>query len=255
MFILIAVSVVLVIYAFLSTGKSHTSHGFDAHFFTCIILAGLAAILPVREILLERKLGAAAEEFLGKEQVIVDCKPYFDFTFFAGIKGYVFFGSDTIYLEARTCQEMGRYLRDPEKAGPKERLALHVLTHEAQHVAGTFDEIRTDCEAYQRNHRMSAILGVPKHIAITHARQIHRERSPYHEGYYSAECEPGRSLDENLPDAVWIAKGQPAPPVKVEAVRAPDGMMHKILSVVSGFFESAVRAVTSLLARIVSLIG
>lgn len=254
MFILIFLSIALVIYAFAATGKSHLSHGFDIYFFLRIFLAILFAILPMREVLFERKLGIATERFLGKEQVIVDCKPYFDFTLFSGVKGYVFIGKDAIYLEARTCDDLHRYINDPKAAGRKERFALHVLTHEAMHVAGTKDEIRTDCQAYQRNHHMSMILEVPRPIAITHARQIHRERSPYHEGYYSPECEPGRELDEYLPDAVWLAKGEAAPPIKEQkradsASSSPD-MTSEITSFITKTVKTVIGFAMSLFAHI-----
>ncbi|MGC6536099.1 MAG: hypothetical protein ACON44_01920 [Candidatus Puniceispirillaceae bacterium] len=252
MFLLVILSIGLVIYAFASTGKSRTSHGFDVYFFIRIFLAILCAIWPIRDFLHERKLGIAVEAFLGKEQVIVDCKPYFDFTLFTNIKGYVFMGSDKIYLEARTCSDLAAYIRDPEGAGFNERFALHVLTHEAMHVAGTSNEIKTDCQAYQRNHRMSVLLDVPRHIAITHARQIHRERSPYNEGYYSPECEPGKSLDENLPDAVWLAKGERPPAVKREKVAKGASISKDIMAKVKDMAEEPAAMAMGLLSKIVA---
>ena len=250
MFILVVLSIGLVIYAFAATGKSRTSHGFDIYFFIRIFLAILCAIWPVRDFLHERKLGAAVEDFLGKEQVIVECKPYFDFTLFTNIKGYVFIGSDKIYLEARTCSDLAAYIKDPEAAGMKERFALHVLTHEAMHVAGTINEIKTDCQAYQRNHRMSLLLDVPRHIAITHARQIHRERSPYNEGYYSTECEPGKRLDENLPDAVWLAKGERPPPLVREKAPEKSSMTKEVMVQVKEATAKPVAMAKSLITNI-----
>jgi len=214
MFLLLLIAILLVIAAFVSAIKSHPGDRFDAYFFFLIGLAALASILPMREILLERKMAIATEKFLGHEQVIVDCNSYFDSMFYMGAAGFVYFGSGKINLEVRTCKAMRAYLDDPEKAGRNERFALHVLTHEAMHVAGTKNEIKTDCQAYQRNHRMAMLLGVPRNVAITHARQIHRERSPYTKGYYSPECEPGGNLDEKLSDAVWIKKGEPAPVIR-----------------------------------------
>ena len=250
MFLLVILSVGLVIYAFASTGKSQTSHGFDVYFFIRIFLAIICAIWPIREVLLERKLGLVVEEFLGKEQVIVDCKPYFDFTFLGGIKGYVYFGSDTIYLEANTCKDLARYIRAPKSADLDARWALHILTHEAMHVAGTRNEIKTDCQAYQRNHRMSVLLDVPRHIAITHARQIHRERSPYNEGYYSPDCEPGKRLDENLPDAVWLAKGERPPPVKRDKTPEKSSMTTEVMTRVKDMTDKPTEMAKSLITNI-----
>ena len=256
MFLLLLIAILLVIAAFVSAIRSHPGERFDAYFFFLIGLACLASILPIREILLERKMAIATEKFLGHEQVIVDCNSYFDSMFYMGAAGFVYFGSGKINLEVRTCKAMRAYLNDPEKAGRNERFALHVLTHEAMHVAGTKNEIKTDCQAYQRNHRMAMLLGVPRNVAITHARQIHRERSPYTKGYYSPECEPGRSLDENLSDAVWIKDGQPAPPILPLDDSAPSRQAHDHTSHEDGFmarsFQAIMTSIGQLMHRLLS---
>jgi len=71
------------------------------------------------------------------------------------------------------------------------------------HAAGEFNEELADCQAFQRNHRVAMLLGVPNELAAKNAIDIHRTRSNRHP-YYSSRCEPGKDLDEKLYDAVWL---------------------------------------------------
>ena len=202
MTLLLILSLIFIILAIVSAVRGSYGERFDVYFFTMVVLAAVAAILPIRHMLFEHRLAVAAEQLIGHEQVIVDCNSYFDSIFHLGAAGFVYRGSGVINLEVRTCDRLRDYLDNPSAAGPNERYSLHVLTHEAMHVAGVYDEILTDCKAFQRNHKTASLLGVAGNIAVWHAREIHRSRSPQHP-YYSAECEPGGPMDDKLPGAVW----------------------------------------------------
>ena len=78
-----------------------------------------------------------------------------------------------------------------------------MLTHEAMHIAGEFNEQRADCGAFQRNHVTASLLGVPTAVATRNAIDVHRKRPTHNPKYYSVECRPGGDLDERLPGAVW----------------------------------------------------
>ena len=175
---------------------------FDVYVGAMLIVAALLAIFPVRHLLFEMRLARVAEELIGHEHVIVDCQSTFDSIFHLGAAGFVYRDSGRINLEVRTCRWLRGYLDDPVGADPLELFSLHVLTHEAMHVAGIYNEKRADCSAFQRNHRTAILLGVPGNVAILNARDLHRTRAPSHP-YYSPECEPGGGMDEKLPDAVW----------------------------------------------------
>ena len=197
-------SIVFLIMAIVTAVRPSDGNRFDIYFFFLIGLSVLAASFPIRHMLFEMKLAKAAGALINNPEVVVDCNSYFDSMFHLGAAGFVYRGSSKINLEVRTCDAMEDYLADPERAKFQELYALHTLTHEAMHVAGTIDEVRTDCQAFQRNHRMAELLGVAPKVARVNAQIRHRLRLERHP-YYSAECEPGGALDENLPDAVWLA--------------------------------------------------
>ncbi|MEM1082164.1 MAG: hypothetical protein AAGH65_11330 [Pseudomonadota bacterium] len=183
-------------------GPNRTGNRIDVYFFIVLSLAVLTASVPIRHELFERQLGSSVERLLSMSSVVVDCNSYIDGWFYFNLAGFVYRGSSVIHLEVTTCKDLKRYLADPESADRSALFALHVLTHEAMHVAGEFNEVVADCQAFQRNHKMAEQLGIQRPLAATHAQQIHRTRSSRHP-YYSSDCEPNRRLDERLPDAVW----------------------------------------------------
>ena len=166
---------------------------FDSFFFITLVLAAAFAYLPVKQQMLEAHMEKAVEKLLVMQDVDVYCQSFWD-TFYRG--------TNKIILEPRTCDGMAGYLDNPGSASDAELFSLHVLTHEAMHVGGEYDEIKTDCKAFQRNHVTARLLGVGEAAAVRSAIHLHHWRSPRHP-YYSAECEPGSSLDEKLPGAVW----------------------------------------------------
>ena len=204
MFILILLSIVFVILAIVGAIRGRDGERFDAYFFFMLVVAGALLILPVRHMLFEYRLAEASNKLLGRGDVVVDCSSYFDSLFHLGAAGFVYRGSSVINLEVRTCSGMRDYLAKPTTTDRYILYNLHVLTHEAMHVAGEINEIRTECQAFQRNHRTAMALGVDEKVAAVNARILHRFRSPKHP-YYSADCEPGGPLDEQLADAVWLA--------------------------------------------------
>lgn len=202
MTILIIVSIIFLGLAIKSLFGEQMGSRFDAYFFFMLALSLAAAYLPVRHTMFEYKLEDAAERLINYDRVYVHCQSNFDSLYNLSWAGFVYRGTEKIELEVRTCDDLKAYLDHPATASRRELYALHVLTHETMHVAKEFNEIKADCQAFQRNHRTAMILGVPGNIAIQNAIEIHQNRSPRHP-YYSAECRPGGELDEKLEDAVW----------------------------------------------------
>ena len=180
---------------------------FDSFFFINLVLAAAFAYLPVKQQMLEAHMEKAVEKLLVMQDVEVYCQSFWD-TFYnrLGVAGFVYRGSHKIILEPRTCDGMAGYLDNPGSPSDAELFSLHVLTHEAMHVGGEYNEIKTDCMAFQRNHVTARLLGVGEAAAVRSAIHLHQWRSPRHP-YYSEECEPGSSLDEKLPGAVWQRSG------------------------------------------------
>jgi hypothetical protein len=79
---------------------------------------------------------------------------------------------------------------------------VHVVTHEAMHMAGHLDESAAECAAVQRDARTARLLGAPggeaRTLAAAHWRTVYPAMPG---GYRSSACRPAGALDEHLPDA------------------------------------------------------
>lgn len=182
----------------------------DPYFYGMLIAALVVGSFPLREILFEYKLARAASKVVGNLEVDVNCLSTAGGFWHYDKAGFVQRHTGNIKMHEYVCDNIRTYLRDPEEANKTAILnqeivfALHVLTHEAMHVARVYDELKADCKAFQRNHRMAEALGVPPRVAAQTAIVAHRFRYKNH-AYYNPECEPGGPLDDKLPDAVWMA--------------------------------------------------
>ena len=186
-----------------SAWRSEFGSRFDLYFFLMMGLCVACAFVPIRHEVFEQRLADVAEILLARSNVIVDCNSYLEAMFHLGPAGYVYQGSNVINLEIRTCRDLQGYLDNPQSASYRELWALHILTHEAMHIAGEFNEQLADCQAFQRNHKTAELLGVPKHIAERNAVELHHRRPTHNKKYYSSECRPGGNMDEQLEGAVW----------------------------------------------------
>lgn len=181
---------------------------FDSYFFMMLLVAIIVGAIPLRQHFYEEKLAKAAGELINNQFVGVTCLSRFGGIWNWNAAGFVKMGGTEIYLQQSTCNDLRDYLSDPADANKnmvkdyRAAFGLHVLTHEAMHVAGIYNEQEADCAAFQRNHRMAQLLGVPRNISGQSAIVLHRFR-PQTRGYYAADCEPGQARDEKLPDAVW----------------------------------------------------
>jgi hypothetical protein len=91
-----------------------------------------------------------------------------------------------------------------ERPTPEQVVAVHVLTHESRHLAGTLDEARAECEAVQRDAVTARLLGATAADAHRLARLYWAVDYPgMPDGYRSRDCAPGTSWDEHLPDPPW----------------------------------------------------
>ena len=203
MIILALIAVIILGFAIKGLFKPIGDNRFDAYFFVMLGLAVVVASFPLRHWYFEYRLGQAVDEFLGRNDVVVHCQSYFDSLYTYGKAGFVYRGGKEIFLDPKRCSQLKDFLADPKLYDDPNAYSLHVLTHEAMHIAGEYNEIKTDCKAFQRNHQLAQILGVDRDIAIRTAIDSHLFRSPRHP-YYSSQCIPGGPMDEQLPDAVWV---------------------------------------------------
>lgn len=183
---------------------------FDPAFFVFLTIAVVLAFFPVRQYSFERKLEMAVEQLTHRYGVSVTCQSRLGSLFHRNKLGYVRTDDYEIRLRPDICSTLRSYIANPEQANRQAIadydavLALHVLTHEAMHINQEYDEVKADCQAYQRNHKMAEHLGVAAKSAAQSAIVIHRFRNTQHP-YYSKQCEPMRALDEKLAGAVWLA--------------------------------------------------
>lgn len=108
-------------------------------------------------------------------------------------------------IKRAPCKHLAAYLRgDHAHPSPDEVIAVHVLSHESRHMAGTTDEAVTECEAMQRDAWAATLLGATPEEALALARtywQTVYPRMP--DDYVTGECAPGAPLDEHLTNAPW----------------------------------------------------
>jgi len=117
-----------------------------------------------------------------------------------------------IVIQAPWCDRLSAYLRHPGHASEEELASLDMFTHESMHVRGELNEAVTECQAVQRNARAARMLGVAEEVAHRNALDYYNilyqrrlEVGGLAGSYYSAECAPGKALDERLEDSTWAA--------------------------------------------------
>lgn len=194
-------------------GRSRTDGGFYLPYF--LIVCGLAVACawpPLSTWRLERRLSAVSTRLAEGRQARVHCNTIID-TMFSPMQlhsGYAEFGTGRIHYQKPWCSVVRRYLRDPERAGPRELSALNLITHEAMHVRGERNEAIAECQSVRRNYRTARLLGVPDPVARRNAldfyEQLYRQRGSIggiQAAYFSSDCAPGKALDEKLDDSTW----------------------------------------------------
>lgn len=175
------------------------------------MIAAFACAVPVMlHARLEHRLAAAASEVAG-HPVEVRCQTLSQTWLDAHAElGYVEVGPDgnperRTVIALQACDDLSDWLgSDRRMPSSGQVIAVHVLTHEAMHMAGEKDEARAECLAVQRDARLARALGATAEQAVALARQYWREAYPrMPDGYRSGDCGPGGAMDAHLPDPPW----------------------------------------------------
>jgi hypothetical protein len=172
---------------------------------------GAGLLVPVwRHARLEHRLDDVASALVGVP-VVVHCQTAGDELFDVGGElGLVRSGADgrperATLLKRGPCRRLAGYVRS-EQAHPSrdQVVAVHVLSHEARHMAGTTDEARAECEAMQRDARAAQLLGADPAEARALAAAYWRDVYPtMGDSYRTPDCAPGGALDERLGEGPW----------------------------------------------------
>jgi hypothetical protein len=180
-----------------------------------LVMAVAAAVPGVLRARQERRLGAAASVLAGA-RVAVRCQSFGGAFVDGGPElGYVLWRQDGTpeawaLIKRDQCRDLAAYLRSGKRWPSREQVvAVHVLTHEAMHLAGRVDEAAAECAAVQRDAHTARLLGASPadaaRLAAAYWREVYPRMPP---GYQSPECQAGGALDERLADAPWLASLQ-----------------------------------------------
>lgn len=178
-----------------------------------ILLAGLGLglLVPVvRQHRLEARLDRVASTLVGAPAT-VHCQTAGQELVDVGAElGYVKYDADGVpehatLIKRGACKHLAAYARgDHDEPSRDEVVAVHVLSHEARHMAGTTDEAAAECQAVQRDAWTAQLLGASAEEGLALARRYWREVYPnMPSDYVAASCRPGGSMDEHLPAPPW----------------------------------------------------
>ncbi len=177
-----------------------------------LLLAALFGWPTIRTWSFQRFLTSRATALAEPHRAKVHCNTIFDTMVDSEMlaSGHANIETGEIALQHPWCGTLMSYLRHPARASHDELFALDMFTHESMHVRGERNEAVTECQAIQRNYRAAKLLGVPDRIAKQNALDYYnvnyQERriiGGMQAAYYSAECAPGKALDEHLYDSTW----------------------------------------------------
>ena len=174
------------------------------------LLGGGLLVPVVRHHRLESRLDSAASSLVGAPAQ-VHCQTTGQQMLDVGSElGFVRYGPDGVpehetLIKRSPCQELASYLgsdkQDPDR---DEVVAVHILSHEARHMAGTTGEAEAECQAMQRDAWAARLLGATVEQAHRLARTYWLVVYPtLNDTYRSAACQPGGPLDEHLELAPW----------------------------------------------------
>lgn len=171
----------------------------------------------------EAVLSTAAKS-IGGAEADVDCQRFGEALLFTRSNlGEVQFGDDgkpakQTMIAWEVCKDFRDFLTG-DKANPthEQTVAIHVLTHEAVHMAGEKNEAATECYAMQLMPYVAQSLGVPQGKADEMSAWYLAEVYPTldNDYYDPGKCYSGGPLDIDPSDEMWpranVPAGIPAP--------------------------------------------
>ena len=175
----------------------------------CVVLAVACAVPAVRAARLNARLSEAGSALAGRP-MDVHCQTLTEASLDAdGHLGYVAYGPDGVpgrraVLDRDQCARIRGWLGRDGAPTVAEATAVHILAHEAMHVAGETAEAVTECRAVQRDAELAGLLGASPDDALALARRYYREVYPrMGDTYRTADCAAGARLDERRPAPPW----------------------------------------------------
>lgn len=193
-------------------GYSEPQKIFKSYVAIMLALALVLAYVPARKFFFERFLTGKARILSGSDKATVHCNTLFDTWIDPNslASGHANPATGQIVFQAPWCGVLMDHLRHPERMDTKGIFSVQMFAHEAMHVRGELNEAATECQAVQRHYRAALLLGIPDEIAKRNSTLFYETQyqargtiGGMQAAYYSAECAPGKKLDERLEDSTW----------------------------------------------------
>lgn len=164
---------------------------------------------------LESRLSAAATMLVGGPALVRCQTAGQQFVAAGSYLGYVRYGRgrvperETLIKRAR-CRSLASYPgSDRERPDRDEVVAVHILSHEARHTAGTTNEAQAECEAVQRDAWAARLLGATAEQSQAQAHAYWRDVYPLmNETYRSPGGRRERSSTSTSSPRPWPALAQ-----------------------------------------------
>jgi hypothetical protein len=176
-----------------------------------LVALGAGLLVPVvRHHRLEGRLTGVAATLVGAPAVVHCQTAGREMLDLGSELGFVRWGPGGVpehatLIKHAPCSRLAAYLAG-DQAHPTldEIIAVHVLSHESRHMAGTVNEADAECQAMQRDAWTARLLGASSTEAHELARNYWRVVYPrMPDDYRTGGCAPQGPLDEHLPDAPW----------------------------------------------------
>ena len=169
---------------------------------------------------IESRLTESVQQLTGRDDVRVDCRNLLQ-DLASSRPGEVAYDADgngsVAELSWSVCNDIDGWMGDGSgDPSLDEATAVHVLTHEAMHLAGYRNEQETECEAVQRDAATAVLLGADPATARLLAERYVRELYPRMPGDYRHEhCVANGPWDRTPGDGQWPG-GLPLPLVPAD---------------------------------------
>lgn len=175
------------------------AHGGVLLLVVAVAVTGWAGVHEARHQFAQFRATAAVRDLTGNPAAAVRCQRFTpDLLDLTGWAGHVSWDDPhTAHLRRTVCNDLAGWLLTGSTAvsGPGAQ-AVHVLTHEAVHVTGQYDEAATECEAIQRDADTARLLGADDDTAEHLARIYLATSYPYMpDEYRSPGCAENGPLD------------------------------------------------------------
>jgi hypothetical protein len=175
--------------------------------FLILIISIPTAIMEYRWSIPEQEASIVVAEISGNPDGYLKCQrisaTFFDAT--QNLGEVKFDKSNEAYLKYSGCVALFQYMRsDKSNPTPKQISAVHVLSHEAGHVGGDYNEASTECVAMQNDSRTAQLLGATKEQADKLAQNYYTETYPWmRTNYQSPDCAQSGLMDKTPEDGIF----------------------------------------------------